>query len=87
MHKHVRRLMVQAQLFSGSQLQVSVRYDDDPLWQAVSIHAAPVFSALQIPIRPRRAQRMQLRITGYGDARIYSICKVTESGSELGGSL
>ena len=62
-----------------------MRYDNDDFWYTAAKLEAPVFSAVQIPIRPRRAQRMQLQITGEGDCRIHTISKLTERGTELGG--
>ncbi len=83
--KHVRRLIIHAHLFAGSAMQVRVRYDNDANWQTLANLTAPTYSAVQIPIRPRRAQRMQLEISGTGDFRIHTIAKMTEQGTELGG--
>ena len=39
--------------------------------------------SFSIPIRPKRCDNMKLRIEGVGMAKIYSITKTIEEGSEL----
>ena len=37
-----------------------------------------------VPIRPRRCDHLRLRIEGEGDAKIFSIAKTIEIGSDIG---
>jgi hypothetical protein len=36
-----------------------------------------------VPIRPQRCDHLRLKIMGEGDAKIYSICKTIEWGSDM----
>jgi hypothetical protein len=36
-----------------------------------------------IPIRPKRCDHMRLKVVGLGEAKIYSICKTVEQGSDV----
>ena len=38
--------------------------------------------SFSVPIRPKRCDHMKLKIVGKGDAKIYSITKTIEQGSE-----
>lgn len=84
-YKHVRRIVVRAQLFAGSTLCVRVRYDGDAQFTTAAQFSAAQFSSVSVPIRPRRADRMRLEFSGTGQARIQSLSRVCESGTELGG--
>jgi hypothetical protein len=35
-----------------------------------------------VPVRPRRCDHMRLKIKGSGEAKIFSICKTIEGGSD-----
>ena len=38
--------------------------------------------SISVPIRPRRCDHLRLRVVGEGEAKIYSIAKVVEEGSD-----
>ena len=38
--------------------------------------------SFSVPIRPRRCDHLRLRVVGEGEAKIYSIAKVIEEGSD-----
>jgi len=38
---------------------------------------------ISLPIRPRRCHRLQLKLAGVGDAKLYSLTKTFAKGSEL----
>ena len=39
--------------------------------------------SFSMPIRPKRCDHLRLRIVGEGDAKIYSITKTVEKGSDV----
>jgi hypothetical protein len=36
-----------------------------------------------VPLRPKRCDHMRIRIIGDGEAKIHSICKTIEQGSDV----
>lgn len=81
--KYITRLILRLQMASGSTLTVKVRYDQDELWEPVCTLRESNLRSFSLPIRPRRCDHMYLLLEGEGAARLYSITKVIEQGSDL----
>lgn len=71
----------------GSQVRVSLRYDDDVTWQEMWSSRAASRRAITIPLIPRRCGRFRIRIAGCGGCRVYALTMILEEGSELRGLL
>ena len=81
--KYVSRLTARVTLTPGSRLRVYIRYDSagDPVLLAdLRGSTERTFS---IPLRMRRCDHYRLRFEGFGEARIHSVYKTVENGSEL----
>ena len=80
--KYISRLNVRMALQFGSKVSFYAHYDSMGEW----VHLASVngrnLTTFTLPIRPRRCDHFRLRIVGTGDAKIYSICKTIEEGSD-----
>lgn len=82
-HKYVSRFCVRLKLEDGASMQVSIEYDSNGIWLPCgSITGNGLRSAL-LPVRPRRCDHFRIRMTGMGEAKIYSISKVYERGSDV----
>lgn len=80
--KYISRMSIRLQVPCGSQLVISVKYDTDPEWEEVCSIRGTDLRSFSIPMRPVRCDHMKLRFEGIGDAKIYSIAKTVDTGSD-----
>ena len=81
--KYISRLDVRLSVTIGTRLYFFIQYDSSGEWEHIYTVAGRNLSSFSIPIRPRRCDHLRLRIEGDGEAKIYSICKTIEQGSNL----
>ena len=81
--KYISRLTVRMTLPQGSRVKFLAQYDSVGGWEPLGTMVGTNLRSASIPIRPRRCDHMRIRIEGEGDARIYSITKTIEQGSEI----
>ena len=68
----------------GAEMKVYMQYDSDGTWQyagKITANRTHIDSYL-FPVRPHRCDHMQIKLSGTGDVRIYSIAKILEVGSD-----
>ncbi len=78
--QYVSRLQLRLWLAAGSRVCVSARYDEDPDWEQLCHIASGGSCCLPLPVR--RCSRLQLRLEGVGDCRVYSLTRIFERGSD-----
>ena len=81
--KYISRITVRMSMDIGSEISIYAQYDFSDMWEPVCNLRGENLRSFSIPIRPRRCDHMKLRIEGVGGAKIYSITKTIEQGSEL----
>jgi hypothetical protein len=81
--KYISRMDVRMSLQVGTRVVFYVEYDSCGEWEHLFTMAGTSLRSFAVPIRPKRCDHMRLRIEGYGDAKIYSICKTIEQGSDV----
>ena len=81
--KYISRLTVRLMLEPNAQAAFYVQYDFNEEWEHQVTLTGTSLRSFSIPIRPKRCDHMKLRIEGVGNAKIYSITKTIEQGSEL----
>ena len=81
--KYISRLTLRMSMDIGSEVSIYARYDFNEAWEQVCVLTGDSLRTFSIPIRPKRCDYMKLRIEGVGAAKIYSITKTIEQGSEL----
>ena len=81
--KYISRLDVRMKLTMESRVNFLVQYDSLDVWEPLFTMVGASLKSFSVPIRPRRCDHLQLKIVGEGDAKIYSICKTIEQGSDL----
>lgn len=86
-HLTVSQIRLRMEIAAGSRVRVLLRYDDEMAWQEVWGSAGATRRAMTLPLVPRRCGKMQLRLEGTGDCRLYAMILIMEQGSELRGSL
>lgn len=80
--KYISRLNVRMSLAIGTRVYFYIQYDSMGEWEHISSMAGTALRTFTVPIRPKRCDHMRLRIVGEGDAKIYSITKTIEQGSD-----
>jgi hypothetical protein len=63
-------------------LYVDIRYEGSGPWHTVYKHTPMERRSMVVPIIPRRARLIRLRIRGSGDFRLYSLTMRVETGSD-----
>lgn len=81
--KYISRLVVRLSLEVGTTVTFSVEYDSSGEWGHLFTMSGTKLRTFSVPIRPKRCDHMRLRIRGTGNAKIYSICKTIEQGSDV----
>ena len=80
--KYVSRIDVRMSLQAGARVTFYVEYDSSGEWEHLFTMDGITLRTFAVPIRPRRSDHMRLKIVGYGEAKIYSLCKSIEQGSD-----
>ena len=81
--KYISRLAVRLSMDIGARVVFSIQYDSSGEWEYVCAITGHNLRTMTLPIRPKRCDHFRLRIEGEGNAKIFSITKVTEQGSDL----
>ena len=81
--KYISRLTLRMSMDIGASLRMLVKYDFSDVWEQVCELTGTSLRSFSVPVRPKRCDHMKLRIEGMGMAKIYSITKTIEQGSEL----
>ena len=81
--KYISRLNVRMALNVGTRVRFYIQYDSSGTWDLIFSMAGVNLRTFNVPIRPRRCDHMKLRIEGEGEAKIYSITKTIEQGSDM----
>lgn len=81
--KYVSRISIRLKLDIGSFVRFSIQYDSEGEWHHVCSLVGSNLRTSTLPIRPMRCDHFRLRIEGTGEAKVFSISKTMEQGSEL----
>ena len=80
--KYISKLNVRMSLEMGSKVTFFIQYDSLPNWEYLFRMEGVSLKSFTVPIRPKRCDHMRIRIEGEGEAKIYSISKTIEQGSD-----
>lgn len=81
--KYISRLTVRMSLEVGARVRFLAQYNSMGSWEHLGTISGTNIRSFSIPIRPKRCDHLRLRIEGIGDAKIYSITKTIEQGSDI----
>ena len=81
--KSISRLVVRLKLEVGSSVSFAIEYDSSGEFEHLFTMTGVSLTTFSVPIRPKRCDHLRLRINGEGTAKIFSICKTTEQGSDI----
>ena len=80
--KYISRMEVRMKLDVGSRVSFYAEYDSNGAYEHLFTMTGKNLQSFAVPIRPQRCDHLRLKITGTGDAKIFSICKTIEWGSD-----
>jgi hypothetical protein len=81
--KYISRMDVRMSLQPGTRVTFFAEYDSSGEWEYLFTMDGVKLRTFAVPIRPQRCDHLRLKIKGTGEAKIYSICKTTEQGSDI----
>lgn len=81
--KYISRLLLRMSLEVGARVRIYAQYDSVGAWEHLGTVSGMNLRTFQLPIQPRRCDHFRLRIEGQGDAKIYSVTKTIEKGSDI----
>ena len=81
--KRLARLSMRLSLAVGAKLRVFVEYDSSGNWQQLFVIDGTGLDSFAVPITPRRCDHFRFRIEGVGEAKIYSLQRNYEMGSDV----
>ena len=81
--KYISRLDVRMLLTVGTRVHFYIEYDSCGRWEHLFTMTGTKLQSFAVPIRPKRCDHMRIRIEGDGEAKIFSICKTIEQGSDI----
>ena len=76
-------IQIRAMMNTGAVLKVFIQYNSDGEWIQIAELRDKPKGAYTIPIHTQKVDHLKLKIEGEGDAKIYSISKFYEPGSEM----
>ena len=80
--KYLSRFNIRAQMSAGSEMDFEIMYDSCGEWEHMGTMRSRTLQTFTLPIIPRRCDHCQIRISGRGDVKIYSIARVLEQGGD-----
>ncbi len=80
-NKYLKRINIRMQMDVGTKLKIEVEYDSSGEWEYVTEYYASKKKSYEIPIAVRRADHVKLKLSGWGDFKLFTIAKAVESGS------
>ena len=81
--KYISRLTVRMAMDIDAEVSFYAQYDFSDEWEPLFSMRGTNLRSFSIPIRPKRCDNMKLRMEGVGKAKIYSITKTIEQGSDI----
>jgi hypothetical protein len=81
--KYISNMTVRLSLDIGAKVYFYVMHDSSGIWEHVGKAIGYNLRSFGVPIRPHRCDHFRIKIEGVGGAKIYSICKTLEQGSEI----
>lgn len=81
--KYVSRILMRVSLEAGTRIYLQAQYDSSREWESLFAKGASTLKTVTIPVKPKRCDHFRLRLVGEGEAKIFSITKTIEQGSDI----
>lgn len=80
--KYLSRYNLRMSLEPGSRVKMEIQYDSDGKWHTMGTMTGKTLRTFMVPVIPRRCDHCQLRLSGTGGMKLYSIARVLELGGD-----
>lgn len=80
--KYISRIDVRMMLQVGARVMFFAEYDSSGAWEHLCSADGVNLKTFAVPVKTMRHDHMRLKIVGTGEAKIFSICKTVEQGSD-----
>ena len=80
--KYLSRFDIRMSLEAGHEAQLEIRYDEEDRWRQQGRIRGTATRSIVLPVIPRRCDHLQFRLSGTGDAKVYSISRILEVGGD-----
>jgi len=80
--KYLSRFTVKVWLAEGASMKVWIQYDSDGVWKDVGTVTRKGMGTTLLPVKPRRCDHLKIKFTGTGDAKVFSVTRILEVGSD-----
>lgn len=82
--KYISKLLIRMSIEERGDVSICIQYDSEGEWKKVwASQEVTAMRSFAIPVRLKRCDHFRIRISGYGYAKIYSITKTIEKGSDV----
>lgn len=81
--KYISSVLVRMSLETGSEIMFSAQYDSCGEWEHLATLRGTNLRTFTLPLKPKRCDHFRIRFEGTGGAKIYSITKTIEQGSDF----
>ena len=82
--RYISRFDIRMYLGNGASAKLWIQYNDDGIWRDKGEITGTRMKSFVLPVVPIRCDHLRFKMTGTGDFRIYSICRILEVGSDGG---
>lgn len=82
-HKYINKIVVRVHADDGARIAISAMYDDNGKWEVLQSYKGRGNRVQAFPILPKRCDRIKLKYSGTGKAKILGIEQQIMMGSEL----
>lgn len=81
--KYISNILLRMSLGIGTKIMLSIQYDSCGGWEKVYSATGTNLRSFSVPIKPKRCDHFRIRVEGIGNAKIFSITKTLEQGSDI----
>lgn len=79
----INKLLLTFELGSKSRIEICIRYDNEEVWKPIFTKASTKQNTYNIPIIPKRCDRIHLKLKGKGEFRLYQITKMMKKAGRV----
>lgn len=80
--KYLSRYNLRMSLDPGSRVKMEIQYDSDGKWHTMGTMTGKTLRTFMVPVIPRRCDHCQLRLSGTGGMKLYSVARILELGGD-----
>lgn len=80
--KYLSRFNIRAWMMKGARMKLEIMYDSDGEWYDEGEMRSTNTTTFMLPVIPRRCDHCQLRLSGKGEMKLFSVARILETGGD-----